>query len=209
VAITKRLATVVPTNLLLDARWAALRRAREEAKAKHGAAAPSPSAMMAWCITRAQELHAGFRRIVSKDGVITEYGVFDQGVAVALEGDRLATAALTGANRLSWPDFAAAYAQAIAATRAGQIVEIQAPLNISSLGAFGIETATPIVVPPAMGTIFIGTAHERMVNDGGVVHPVEVVTISLTFDHKVVNGAGAAAFMQEVKRQLETFELPG
>ena len=60
-----------------------------------------------------------------------------------------------------------------------------------------------------MGTIFIGSAHERMINDEGVVHPVEVVTVSLTFDHRVVNGAGAAAFMMEIKAQFEGFKLPG
>ena len=53
-AITKRLATVVPASMLMDVRWDALRRAREEAKVKHGKAAPSPSAMMAWCVTRAR-----------------------------------------------------------------------------------------------------------------------------------------------------------
>jgi pyruvate/2-oxoglutarate dehydrogenase complex dihydrolipoamide acyltransferase (E2) component len=194
--------------MLLDVRWAPLRQAREAAKAKLGAAALSPSAMMAWCITRAQEKHAAFRCVVGKDGVITELPVFDQGVAVALEGDRLATASVSGASRLSWADFTAAYARAVEATRTGQVIEVQAPLNITSLGSFGVESATPIVVPPAMGTLFIGTAHERMVNDGGVVHPVEVVTLSLTFDHKVVNGAGAAAFLQEVRKQFETFQLP-
>ena len=49
----------------------------------------------------------------------------------------------------------------------------------------------------------------RLINDGGVIHPVEVVTLSLTFDHKVVNGATAAAFLQEVRRQMEGFKLPG
>ena len=82
-------------------------------------------------------------------------------------------------------------------------------MNLTSLGAFGVESATPIVVPPAMGTIFIGSAHERMVNEGGVVHPIEVITLSLTFDHKVVNGAAAAAFLQEVKSRMEGFKLPG
>ncbi|MFI5336999.1 MAG: 2-oxo acid dehydrogenase subunit E2, partial [Opitutales bacterium] len=206
---TKRLATVVPASMLMDVRWDALRRAREEAKAKHGAAAPSPSTMMVWCVTRAQEKHAAFRCLVGKDGVITEQGDFDQGVAVALEGDRLATAAIPAANRLDWAGFTAGYARAVEATRGGLILEVQAPLNITSLGAFGVESATPIVVPPAVGTLFIGSAHERMVNEGGVVHPAEVVTLCLTFDHKVVNGAGAAAFLQDVRAQFESFRLPG
>ena len=75
--------------------------------------------------------------------------------------------------------------------------------------AFGIEKAWPIVVPPAMSTLFVGTAHERMFNDGGVVHPAEVVTLSITFDHRVVNGAGTAAFLQDLKARLEAFRLPG
>ncbi|HEX2861718.1 MAG TPA: 2-oxo acid dehydrogenase subunit E2, partial [Lacunisphaera sp.] len=134
---------------------------------------------------------------------------FDLGVAVALEGDRLGTASIALANRLAWPEFVTAYNQAIVETRAGKMTEVMAPLNISSLGAFGVESATPIVVPPAMSTLFIGAAHEKMIKDGGVVYPMEVVTLSLTFDHRVVNGAGAAAFMMELKRQFETFKLPG
>ncbi len=207
-AITKRLDAVVPANMLMDVRWEPLKKAREAAKAKLGKAAPSPSAMMAWCVTRAQELHPAFRCVVGKDGTILEQPVFDQGVAVALEGDRLATAAIAGANKLAFADFSAAYNRAVEETRAGKLLDVQAPLNITSLGAFGVESATPIVVPPAMATLFIGTAHERMINDGGVIYPCEVVTLSLTFDHKVVNGAGAAAFLQEVKKQFESFTLP-
>jgi 2-oxoisovalerate dehydrogenase E1 component len=208
-AITKRLDTVVSANLLMDCRWEPIRLAREQAKAQHGKAAASPSAMMAWCVTRTMELHAGFRRIVNKEGIIHELGDFELGVAVALEGDRLGTAAIARANQLRWPEFVTAYNRAIEETRGGKMVEVQAPLNISSLGAFGVENATPIVVPPAMSTLFIGAAHEKMIKDGGVIYPTEVVTLSLTFDHRVVNGAGAAAFMMELKRQFETFALPG
>ncbi len=208
-AITKRLDGVVNANMEIDVRFDALRAAREDAKKRDGKAAASPSAMMAWCVTRAQEKHAAFRCLTNKDGGVTELADFDQGVAVALEGDRLATAPILAANRLSWADFTAAYHRAVEETRAGKVVDVQAPVNITSLGAFGIEKAWPIVVPPAMGTLFIGTAHEKMVNDGGVIHPVQVVTLSLTFDHRVVNGAGVAAFLQDVKQQMETFKLPG
>jgi 2-oxoisovalerate dehydrogenase E1 component len=154
------------------------------------------------------ERHATFRRLMLKDGSIVEQENFDLGIAVALDGDRLGTAVVRGANRLAWPEFAGAYASAVADVRAGKIDDVQAPINITSLGAFGVEVATPIVVPPAVGTLFVGQAHERMLNDGGVVYPAEVVTLSLTFDHKVVNGAGAAGFLREVKTQLEAFVPP-
>jgi 2-oxoisovalerate dehydrogenase E1 component len=206
-AITRRLSGVVPVNMQLDVRWKAIRDARDAVK---GSRAPhSPSLMLAWSVTRAMTRHPAFRRLVTRDSGIVERDPFDLGVAVALEGDRLATAAIHGADRLDWPAFAAAYAAAVAETRAGKVEDVQAPLIITSLGSFGIEVATPIVVPPSMGTLFIGKAHERMVNEGGVVFPVEVVTLSLTFDHKVVNGAGAAAFLHDLKVQAEGFTLPG
>jgi pyruvate/2-oxoglutarate dehydrogenase complex dihydrolipoamide acyltransferase (E2) component len=208
-AITRRLDTVVPANMELDVRYGAIRTARAAAKKTSGDSAPSPSVMMAWCVTRAMERHPAFRRIVAKDGAILEQAEFELGIAVALEGDRLATAVIRRSNRLSWVEFVAAYHRAVAAVRAGKFEDVQAPINLTSLGAFGIEKAWPIVVPPAMSTLFIGTAHERMINDAGMIHPVEVITLSITFDHRVVNGAGAAAFLHELKAQCEAFQLPG
>ncbi len=207
-AITKRLSNVVPATMLRDVRWDALRAARETAKKKDGKAAASPSAMMSWCVVRAQEKHAAFRCLVKNDGTILEYVDFDFGVAVALDADRLATASIAGANKLAWPDFLAAYNHAVEETRSGKLIAVQAPVNLTSLGAFGIESATPIVVPPSMATLFVGSAHDRLYNENGVVRPVEVITLSLTFDHKVVNGGGAAAFLYEIKNLMEGFKLP-
>ncbi len=206
-AITRRLAGVVPVNIQLDVRWQAIRTARDaakQAKLDH-----SPSLMIAWSITRAMSKHPAFCCTVQADGSIVEQADFDLGVAVALEGDRLATAAIHKANRLDWRGFEAAYGQAVAHTRSGHLENVQTPLILTSLGAFGIEKAIPIVVPPAMGTLFVGKAHVRMINDQGIISPVEVVTLSLTFDHRVANGVGAAAFLHDVKVQAESFVLPG
>lgn len=205
-AITRRLASVVPANMQIDAPWAAIRGARVAAKETQRD--HSPSLMLAWCVVRAMEKHAAFRRLVMKDGAIVEREKFDLGVAVALEGDRLATAVIRGAAQLDWSGWAEAYARAIAEVRAGKVEDVQASVNLTSLGAFGIEVATPIVVPPAVATLFIGKAHERMTNDEGVIHPEEVVTLSLTFDHRVVNGAGAAAFLRDLRAQIIEFQLP-
>ena len=206
-AITRRLSGVVPANMQLDVPWAAIRAAREAAK--EAQAEITPSLMIAWCVVRAMEQHAPFRRMVAQDGTIVEPEAFDLGIAVALEGDRLVTAVINGAAGLDWSEFAEAYARAVADARSGKIEEVQASVIITSLGGFGVEVATPIVVPPSMSTLFVGRAHERMINDAGVVHPAEVVTLSLTFDHRVVNGAGAAAFLQDVKAQVAGFRLPG
>ena len=206
--ITRKLGRVVPANLQIDARWDAIREARAAAKKSDGKNAPSPSVMVAWAVVRAMEKHAPFRRLMLDDDRIVENEDFDLGIAVSLEGDRLATAVMTEANKLSWPDFVQRYNETVEATRAGRVDAMNAPVVISSLGAFGVKAAAPIVVPPSVGTLFVGVAHQELSPNGKKAQTVEMITLSLTFDHRVVNGAGAANFVHEIKELIEGFAIP-
>ena len=162
---------------------------------------------MAWAVVRAMEKHAPFRRLILEDDTIVENEDFDLGIAVAIEGDRLATAVITEANRKSWEEFAEAYRKIVDETRGGRVDAMNAPVVISSLGSFGVRTGAPIVVPPSVGTLFIGSAHQEILPNGKKNETAEVITLSLTFDHRVVNGAGAANFTHEIKEQIEHFNL--
>src|SRR2546423_2726 len=206
--IIRKLGRVVPVNLQIDARWDAIRSAREKAKKKEGKNAASPSLMVAWVVVRAMEKHAPFRRIILEDDRIEEHNEFDLGIAVALEDDRLATAVVTHANKRDWPDFVKRYNETVAETRTGRVDAMNAPLVISSLGAFGVRAAAPMVVPPSIATLFVGSAHYETFADGKKTGPAEAITLSLTFDHRVVNGAGAANFVHDVKAQIENFAVP-
>ena len=154
--------------------------------------------MIAWAVVRAMEQHSPFRRLIFEDERIVESENFDLGVAVALEGDRLATAVIVDANKKAWPDFVKTYNEAIDATRDGRVDAMNAPVVITSLGAFGVKAGAPIVVPPSVGTLFIGTAHRELIPNGKKNESAEVITLSLTFDHRVVNGARAASFANEI-----------
>ena len=206
--IVRRLGRVIPANLQIDARWDAIRSAREKAKKKEGKDAVSPSVMVAWAVVRAMEKHAPFRRIILDDDQIVENDEFDLGVAVALEDDRLATAVVTHANTRDWADFVKRYNETVAETRTGRVDAMNAPLVISSLGAFGVRTGAPIVVPPSVATLFVGSAHYETFSDGKKSQLAEVITLSLTFDHRVINGAGAANFVHDVKERIESFAIP-
>ena len=207
--ITRKLSRVIPANLQIDARWDAIRKARDIAKKKNGKTAPSPSVMIAWSVVRAMEKHAPFRRLILEDDRIIENDDFDLGVAVALEDDRLATAVIVDANKKNWPAFVKIYNATVDATRGGRVDAMNAPVVITSLGAFGVRTGAPIVVPPSVGTLFIGSAHREMITDGKKKNETaQVITLSLTFDHRVVNGAGAANFVHEIKELIETFRIP-
>jgi 2-oxoisovalerate dehydrogenase E1 component len=206
--IIRKLSRVIPANLQIDARWEAIRNARDAAKKKNGKNAPSPSVMIAWAVVRAMEKHPPFRRLILEDESIVENENFDLGIAVALENDRLATAVIADANKKSWPEFVKIYDETIAATRKGRVDAMNSPVVITSLGAFGVKAGAPIVVPPSVGTLFIGTAHQEIIPNGKKNETAEVITLSLTFDHRVVNGAGAASFVRDIKEQIESFKIP-
>ena len=208
--ITRKLSRVIPANLQMDARWDALRKTRDTAKKQNGKNAPSPSVMIAWAVVRAMEKHPPFRRLILDDESIVENENFDLGMAVALENDRLATAVIVDANKKSWSEFANIYDETIRQTRKGRVDAMNAPVVITSLGAFGVKAGAPIVVPPSVGTLFVGTAHQEIIANGKKSETAEVITLSLTFDHRVVNGAGAANFVREIKDQIEDgFDLNG
>jgi 2-oxoisovalerate dehydrogenase E1 component len=206
--ITRKLVHVIPANLQIDARWDAIRKARDAAKRKNGKHAPSPSVMIAWAVVRAMEKHPPFRRLILEDERIVEDENFDLGIAVAIEGDRLATAVIVDANKKTWPEFVKTYNETVDATRGGRLDAMNAPVVITSLGAFGVKAGAPIVVPPSVGTLFVGTAHRELIPNGKKNESAEVITLSLTFDHRVVNGAGAASFANETKKQIEGFRIP-
>src|SRR5947209_7735588 len=146
--VTHKLSRVISANLQIDARWDAIGEARELATKKDLENAPSPSVMMAWAVVRAMEKHGPFRRLILENDQIVQNDDFDLGIAVALEGDRLATAVITNANRKSWPEFLKTYDETVAATRGGRVDAMNAPIVITSLGAFGVKAGAPIVVPP-------------------------------------------------------------
>ncbi len=73
------------------------------------------------------------------------------------------------------------------------------------MGAYRVRSAIPIVVPPSVATLFIGAPY-LMPSDGiGEEKPAEVVSLVLTFDHRWVNGVGAAAFLADIRKGIERF----
>src|SRR4030095_4935960 len=141
---------VIPANLQMDARWDAIRKARDAAKKQNGKNAPSPSVMIAWAVVRAMESHAPFRRLILEDESIVENENFDLGIAVALENDRLATAVIVDANKKDWTEFAKIYEETITATRSGRVAASNAPVGIQNLGGIGRKGGRPICLPPAL-----------------------------------------------------------
>ena len=75
--------------------------------------------------------------------------------------------------------------------------------TISNLGMFGVEEFTAIVNPPDAGILAVGGIKQVPVVKDGVVVPGNVMRVTLSCDHRVIDGASGAAFLQSVKGFLE------
>jgi len=76
-------------------------------------------------------------------------------------------------------------------------------ITVSNLGAWGIESFDAIVNPPQAAILSVGAAIEKPVVKNGEIVPGVRMNLGLSCDHRVVDGAVAAAFLSEVKKLLE------
>jgi pyruvate/2-oxoglutarate dehydrogenase complex dihydrolipoamide acyltransferase (E2) component len=75
--------------------------------------------------------------------------------------------------------------------------------TVTSLGQLGVDFFTPIVNPPEVAILGIGRVFARLALRDGQVEERWAMTLSLSFDHRAVDGAPAARFLLDVKRLLE------
>ena len=76
--------------------------------------------------------------------------------------------------------------------------------TITNLGMYGVETFTPIINLPECAIVGVGSIRPRpVVTDAGQLVARETVWLSLTFDHRLVDGGPAARFLQRVKELIE------
>ncbi len=75
--------------------------------------------------------------------------------------------------------------------------------TITNLGSFGVETFTPIINPPECAVLGIGRIVREPVMNGDQIVARERMGLSLTFDHRIVDGAPAARFLQSLVRLIE------
>jgi len=127
------------------------------------------------------------------------------GLAVALD-EGLVTPVIRGADGKSLAQLAAENRDLAARTREGRTrpEEISGgTFTITNLGANEIDGFTPIINPPQAGILGVGRVVEKPVIVNGEIVKGETMYLSLTFDHRVIDGAPAAAFLQTVKSLLE------
>jgi pyruvate dehydrogenase E2 component (dihydrolipoamide acetyltransferase) len=127
------------------------------------------------------------------------------GLAVAAP-QGLVVPVIRGAERLSLTEIAGVRADLVGRARENKLRADDlegGTFTISNLGMYAVESFTAVLNPPQAAIVAVGATEERVVPIGGetVVRPM--VTLTCTFDHRAVDGAPAAAFLQTLKESLE------
>ncbi|HET6443556.1 MAG TPA: dihydrolipoamide acetyltransferase family protein [Anaerolineales bacterium] len=79
--------------------------------------------------------------------------------------------------------------------------------TVSNLGAFGIESFTPILNPPQVGILGVGNINLKPVDVKGKIHFFPHIGLSLTINHQIVDGAPGARFLETLSDNLSDIEL--
>lgn len=147
---------------------------------------------------------------ISLEGdTIRRHADINIGLAVALD-DGLITVSIKDADKKDLPTIARDSAALIQKARSGtlQVNDVTGnSITISSLGAYDIDCFTPIINLPEAAIIGVGSIVEKPVVRPGKIDVAPVMKLSLSFDHRIVDGAPAARFLQLLKKKLETMDI--
>ena len=127
------------------------------------------------------------------------------GLAVAAP-QGLVVPVIRGAERLTLAEIATARADLVTRSREGRLQRAdleEGTFTISNLGMFGVESFTAVLNPPQAAIVAVGAAVDRAVPLDGELAVRPMLTLTGTFDHRAVDGAPAAAFLQTLKELLE------
>ncbi|MDT3497966.1 2-oxo acid dehydrogenase subunit E2 [Bacillus toyonensis] len=139
------------------------------------------------------------------DDAIHQFEHVHLGMAVALENG-LVVPAIRFANNLSLVELSKEIKNVAQKARTGSLNsdDMQGTtFTISNLGSFGIEYFTPVLNTPETGILGVGAIEHVPVYKGKKIKKGSMLPLSLTFDHRVLDGAPAAAFLCSIKQYLE------
>jgi pyruvate dehydrogenase E2 component (dihydrolipoamide acetyltransferase) len=199
--------TTVPVTLVCEIDWTALHSARRQIKESSGK--QTGFAMMLWCVVQALAKHPRFRTsLVGDSTVYRTYRQVNLGVAVALPEDSLVTAAIHGADQMTRDVFFQTLAQKIELARQGvDQADPSITMSVSNIGTASMRLGIPAIVSPAVATLALGEVFDAPVPKGDGFAFQKRALLTLAFDHRIINGVGAAAFMNDLKDLIQRFEL--
>ncbi len=139
------------------------------------------------------------------DEALLRFPTANVGIAVAAP-QGLVVPVIRSAERLSLAEITQARTDVVGRARDHKLQQAdleEGTFTISNLGMFAIEQFVAVLNPPQAAILAVGTTEDRAVVRNGEVAVRPMMTVTLTVDHRAVDGAPAAEFLQTVKALLE------
>jgi pyruvate dehydrogenase E2 component (dihydrolipoyllysine-residue acetyltransferase) len=190
--------------LNMDADMTEITRRRNKSKENGEAIVPSINDYILSAAARALSQYPSLNAAFTERGVEL-YAEINLGVAVALE-DGLVVPVIRNADRLSLIELAKQSRELAEKAQKKKLFPLDyegGTFTVSNLGMFGVDNFVAIINPPQCAILAVGQVASRVVAHGEGIAVRSMMTMSLSADHRVVDGAMAARFLQEVKGQLE------
>ena len=200
--------TAAPVTLTSEVDATELVQMRRKLREDGSEIVPSITDLIAKLTAAALTEHAALNSSIDGDEIVLR-GEINIGIAVDSERGLLVPV-IHNAAQLTLLELAAASADLIATARTGKASPEQmqgASFTISNLGMYDIDAFTPIVNLPQCAVLGVGRIVPKQVVVDAERERLalrQMMTLSLTFDHRVVDGAPAARFLQRVKQYVET-----
>ncbi|MFQ5851135.1 MAG: dihydrolipoamide acetyltransferase family protein [Candidatus Binatia bacterium] len=188
----------------MDVDMTEVHKRRAEWKEKKEEVVPSINDFILWACAHA------LRDFPSLNSTFTDEGVqllsdINIGMAVAIE-DGLVAPVIRNADRLSLQQLAKesrGLAQRAQRKRLFPLDYEGGTFTVSNLGMFGVDHFAAIINPPQCAILAVGQVASRVVPSGDGIEVRAMVTMTLSADHRIVDGVIGARFLQEVKGLLE------
>ncbi len=140
-----------------------------------------------------------------ESGEIVEYGFVDLGIAAATDRG-LIVPMIRDAERMNLVELSAAIRALAETARAGKTSPAElagGTFSLSNIGVFGVDAGTPILPPGQSGILAVGAVRRQPWEHRGEIALRQLMTLSLSFDHRLVDGAEGAIFLKGVADILE------
>jgi pyruvate dehydrogenase E2 component (dihydrolipoamide acetyltransferase) len=198
--------TTAPVTLTRDVNATRLRALREQLLGELGPGAERPSYtdFLAFIVTRCLLRHPALNGVAAGDG----WQLADEvHLSVAVDTERgLVVPVIRSAQRKGLLELAAGRRDLAERARRGSVKPEDlagGTFTITNLGPLGVDAFTPIINPPQIAILGVGRMRTVPSYANGQVVPADMLYLSLTFDHRAVDGAPAARLLADIAGWIE------
>ena len=187
---------------------ASIKSAREQYKSSSENRAPGYNDILIYCTAKALRNHPYLNAHFTQDG-IKEFSEVNVAFAVATEMGVLMPV-VRNADRKNVDVISSETAEMSKLAQACRLrasLQFHGTFSVSSLGSYGIDSFNAIINPPQVAILAAGAIQMKPVCINGEITAAPMIHLTLTVDHRAVDGDMAARFMAELKDLVENFEF--